>query len=169
MQRHLELMRDQAAVLPLPSDPLTYASARVWHCKYETLGPIASLLNLTALHVASYPDATFEPLAALHGLETLHVLHLPSVRDLAALAALSNLRELHLATLPSWDSSGKVTTVESLLPLVKLPKLERLELFGVVTPSRSADELLGSGSLKVVKLSKYASDSMDRVRQRYAA
>jgi hypothetical protein len=53
--------------------------------------------------------------------------------------------------------------------LVKLPKLERLELFGVVTPSRSADELLGSESLKMVKLSKYASDSMDRVRLRYAA
>jgi hypothetical protein len=169
MQRHLELMRDRAAVLPLPSDPMTYGSARIWHCKYETLGPIAALLNLKTLHIASYPDATFEPLAALRGLETLYVLHLPSIHNLAALAALSNLRELHLATLPSWDSSGKVTTVESLLPLVNLPKLEHLELFGVVTPSRSADELLSSASLKLVKLSKYAPDSMDRVGQRYAA
>jgi len=169
MKRHLDLMRDQSAEFPSVADPLSYESARVWHCKYSTLSPLAQFDNLRSLEVATYPDETFAPLAALRNLERLSITHLPRIRSLLALCGLSSLRELHLATLPSWDSSGQVTTVESLVPLAQLPRLERLELFGVVTSSRSADDLLASISLKDVKLSKYAADSMDRVRQRYAA
>jgi hypothetical protein len=169
MNHHLELMRDTSVIFPSVSDPTSFESARIWHCKYTSLSRIASFTSLRSLEIATYPDDSFAPLADLSRLEKLHVTHLPKVGSLSELSALSGLRELRLATLPSWDSSGKVTTVESLLPLTQLPNLERLELFGVVTPTRSADELLHSKPLLRVSLSQYSEDSMERVRQRYAA
>jgi hypothetical protein len=146
-----------------------YTSARIWHCKYKTLLPLTKLKNLKALKIATYPDSSFMCLGTLAQLEQLDITHLPHVRRLADLESLSKLRELRLATLPSWDSSDKVTTVDSLAPLTRLPSLERLELYGVVTESRSARELLTSTTLREVRLSKYSPESMCEIAQRYAA
>lgn len=156
-------MRDGAREFPEVPDPEAVTSARVWHCKYRTLAPLAALVNLRALSIATYPDASLELLASLEALEELEIMHLPAIRDLDPLSALKGLRRLRLATLPSWDSSGKVTEVVSLAPIAELPVLEELELFGVVPPDRTVDDLLTSVSLRRVQLSKYPKRERDRL------
>jgi hypothetical protein len=165
---HLDLMRDAAKEFRLPADPTSVTSLRVWHCKYKSLGGLSVLTNLTALEIATYPDATFEPLALLDQLETLRVLHLPNVRDLRPLRGLKRLRSLSLETLPSWDASGKVTEVESLAPLANLPLLDSVELFGVVPRSRSIDDLLRVSQLRHAKISKFAKGESERLARALA-
>jgi len=169
MARHLDLMRDTGDRLPAVDDPASYTSARIWHCKYETLQPIGTFANLTSLSIATYPDASLDLLMPLIHLNELRITHLPKVASLEALRELVKLRILSLATLPSWDSSGKLTVVDSLSSIASLPRLEELELFGVVTVSRSADELLTSKSLKRVTLSKFDGASEARIARVYAA
>jgi hypothetical protein len=160
---HLELMRDRAGTFPDVPEPLRITSAKVWHCRYASLAPLGSLLNLRRLEIATYPDPSFDLLTQLRLLEELHVTHMPEIRELSPMATLKNLRVLTLATLPSWDPSGKVTEVRSLAPLAALPKLEELELFGVVPTSRMADELLANSSLRRVRLSKFARGEAEKV------
>lgn len=156
-------MRESAREFPQVEDPLAVTSARVWHCKYRTLAPLSELLNLRTLTIAMFPDDSLELLTPLQALEALEITHLPAVTELAPLAALKSLRRLHLATSPGWDSSGKVTEVASLAPICELSALEELELFGVVPPDRSVDDLLRSTSLRRVKLSKYPKRERDRL------
>ena len=135
-----DLMRDKAKTMPTDPDAADVTALRVWHCNYASLALVTQYQHLRTLVVATYPDADLEPVASLEDLEYLSLLHLPGVTDLAPLARLTNLRTLRLSTLPSWDSSGKVTQVDSLRPLAMLPKLTRLELFGVRPASKSLSE-----------------------------
>lgn len=107
------------------------------------------------LDIATYPDETLELISSLKKITYLRILHLPNISDLSPLAALQNLQSLSLATLPSWDASGKVTVVESLEPLVRLPKLRHLELFGVRPKDKSLRPLYGIKSLETGRFSKY--------------
>lgn len=162
MTNHLELMRDQAKVFPPVDKPERIETARIWHCKYETLDTIAALRNLRGLVIATYPDDNLLPLAELKSLEYLRILHLPKVGDLSPLTGLKLLKVVRLSTLPSWDSSGKTTAVESLAPLAQLPQLENLELFGVTPPERSLSELEESLRLRTVRVSQYADSEVER-------
>jgi hypothetical protein len=126
-------------------------------------------VNLVALKVMVYLDATLEPIAALTRLEDLDIVHLPRVSDLSPLPSLTSLRRLSLATLPSWDASGKVTEVRSLAPLADLPLLADLSLFGVRTPDKSVDDLLRIRSLRTVRISKYPREAIDRLNAAVAA
>jgi len=67
-------------------------------------------------------------------------------------------------TNPSWDSSGKVTTVGSLRPLTALPLLEEVNLFGIVPPDGVIDDLLGCATLRRAKVSKYPAGEVERLR-----
>jgi hypothetical protein len=165
----LELMRDKAAKFPDVEDPATYHSARVWHCKYRTLEALSRFTNIEQLIVATYPDETLEPLSQLTSLAHLEITHLPKVTSLAPLAKLKSLKKLTLSTLPGWDTSRKVTLVESLAPLAACPSLEDLELFGVVPESRTVDDLLKIKSLKRVRVSQYSKTEQERLRQRFEA
>jgi hypothetical protein len=164
----LDLMRDKSPRFPEIPRPSTYASARIWHCSYESLEPLASFVNLEALAVATYPDATLNPVAGPLRLEWLMIIHMPRVTDLAALRKLTRLKALSLATLPSWDVSGKVTEVNSLAPLAELPQLETLELFGVRPPDRSVGDLLRSPSLREARISKYPKREIARLQDELA-
>lgn len=62
---HLELMRDKRKLFPDIASPKRFVTARVWHCRYETLAPLESLTALEGLDIATYPDASLEPLAGL--------------------------------------------------------------------------------------------------------
>lgn len=166
---HLELLRDKAVTFPAIVAPDSYTSARVWHCKYRSLAALGQFANLRELVVASWPDPGFEALVPLVNLERLEVVHLPAVTSLAPLALLQRLRRLSLSTLPSWDASRKKSVVESLAPLAELPHLEELELFGVIPQSKKADDLLRSGSLKVVKVSMFPAAEVERVRAQFSA
>ena len=126
---HLDLERDTAATFPTLEDPQAIISARIWMCKYRSLAPLADARNLQALEIASYPDETLELVGGLAALEDLRILHMPKVTDLGPLARLDQLRSLALETTPRWDSSGKVSEVESLDPLSQLPHLSRLTLY----------------------------------------
>ncbi|WP_323791446.1 hypothetical protein [Nocardioides sp.] len=159
-----DLMRDKTKTMPTDPDAADVTALRVWHCNYESLALVMQYQHLKTLVVATYPDADLEPVASLDDLEYLSLLHLPGVTDLAPLARLTNLRTLRLSTLPSWDSSGKVTEVDSLRPLVMLPKLTRLELFGVRPASRSLGDLEDSTSLVSVRVSKYPQAEVARFR-----
>ena len=159
----LDLVRDRSRTFPDLSDPEAVTSARVWHCRYDTLAPLGRLANCRSLKIATYPDSSFDILTALEKLEVLEVLHLPNVRDMSALAALKALRVLELATLPSWDSSGKVTEVQSLKPLVDLQHLVEVRLFGVRPPSRSVDDLIAIRSLRSARISKYPKKEIERL------
>jgi hypothetical protein len=168
MLTHLELMRDRAVTFPDIRSPLQYTSARIWHCKYRSLAPIRRLSSLQELAIATYPDASLEPIAGLSRLEKLEILHLPKVVDLTPLSGLQHLRVLSLATLPSWDAR-KLTLVDSLEPLALLPCLQELSLFGVVPQSRSISEVFSSRSLRHIKLSGYPQSEVTKARERLAA
>jgi len=166
---HIELMRDGAHRFPKISAPLDVTSARIWHCKYESLEALSQFTNLRSLVVASYPDSTLELLSGLTDLASLEILHLPQVTSLEPLSQLQNLRKLSLRTLPSWDASSKVTAVASLAPLAALPVLEELELLGVVPESRLVDDLFRCRSLVRVRLSRYPAREQQRVHEQFAA
>lgn len=159
-----DLMRDRAKVMPSDPDGAEFTALRVWHCNYESLSPVAQYPNLTTLVVATYPDADLEPIASLNGLEYLSLVHLPGVNDLAPLAQLTHLRTVRLATLPSWDSSEKVTVVDSLRPLALLPELTHLELFGVMPANESLSDLEDAPRLISVRVSKYPKAEVTRFR-----
>lgn len=164
MSNHLELMRDQSKLFPPVDEPEGIESVRVWHCKYKTLEPISGLRNLRGLAIATFPDDDLRLLSELTALEYLRILHLPKVGDLSPLIGLSRLKVVRFSTLPSWDSSGKTTTVESLEPLAQLPHLENLELFGVTPPKCSLHALEESASLTTVRVSKYPDFEVERFR-----
>ena len=152
---HLELVRERAKTFPEIAMPDRYTSAKVWHCAYASLEPLSALRRLRTVEIANYPDATLDWLGGLADLEELRILHLPHVNDLAPLADLTKLRVLHLETLPSWDSSGKVTTVTSLAPLAELPRLEEVALLGVRPANKSVEDLIRSTSLRRARLHKF--------------
>ena len=157
-------MRDKAKAMPSDPEGAEVTALRVWHCNYGSLAPVVQYPNLTTLVVATYPDADLEPIASLTCLEYLSVLHLAGVTNLAPLARLTRLRTVRLATLPSRDSSGKVTEVESLRPLALLPALTHLELFGVRPASRSLSDLEDAPGLTSVRVSKYPKAEVTRFR-----
>ena len=166
---HIEFIREKARVFPIVASPLEVTSARIWHCKYETLAPLSQFKNVQLLAIANYPDQTLELLKGLAELEALQILHLPGVTSLEPLSQLQRLRRLSLSTSPSWDATGKLTLVDSLALLAALPVLEELELYGVLPQSRLADDLYRSVSLTRVQLSKYPKREQQRVRERFAA
>jgi hypothetical protein len=165
---HLELMRDKAKDFPTLDDPASFTSARIWHCSYRSLAPVADLTGLTRLEIATYPDASLSALAGFVRLEELSILHLPNVTDLSPLQGLSRLRRLDLMTNPSWDSSGKVTTVDSLRPLTTLPLLEEVNLFGIVPADPVIDDLLECRALRRAKVSRYPPAEVERLRSAMA-
>jgi len=166
---HLALIRDKAKVFPRIDNPSSYQSARIWHCSYRTLQPVALFTKLRTLVIATYPDSSFDIIAGLVWLQALEVLHLPRITDLSPLAQLKNLRRLSLRTVPSWDGSGKATVVDSLAPIAGLPLLEDLELIGVVPKIKKADDLLSSSSLKRCRVSKFPRAEQQRLHARFAA
>jgi hypothetical protein len=160
---HLDLVRDRARDFPSIAGPAGYRSARIWHCGYRSLAPVADFVNLMSLAIANFPDPTLGPIEGLTRLETLSITHLPHISELGPLRHLKALKHLSLATLPSWDSSGKVTEVASLAPLADLPELVSLELFGVLPPDKRVDDLLRIPSLREVRISKYPRSEIDRL------
>lgn len=127
----LERAGDKARDFPCIEDPARVTHATIWHCNYRTMADLAKLTNLRSLRVATFPDTSFNALSSLSKLRRLEVWHLPRVSELDALSNCSALRELTLATLPSWDSSGKMTTLNTLEPLSNLPELRKLVLRGI--------------------------------------
>jgi hypothetical protein len=159
---HVDLAGDKQATMP-PVDP-SVDSLGIWHCKYRSLMPVASLRRLKALIVCPIPE-DLEFLAALSNLRELRIMHMPKVRDLTPLAALHRLEILSLSTLPSWDASGRVTQVRSLGPLGRLPGLKHLGLFGVVPRSRSLRALERCPELLSVRVSKFPKSEVKRFRE----
>jgi hypothetical protein len=152
---HLELMRDPSRIFPQVADPDSVHSAKVWFCKYKSLGSLAELCNLEGLVIAGFPDESFEFIARLEKLRFLSVLHMPKIFDIAPLARLTQLTSLSLSTLPSWDASRKTTTIQSLEPLAAIPGLAHLELFGVCPPDKLLAPLEKCRRLQTVRVSQY--------------
>ena len=154
-QTHLELTRDPARTFPQVTDADGVRSARIWHCKYRSLAPLAELQNLEELVIATFPDESFDFLAKLANLRYLSIMHLPKASDLAPLASLTRLSSLSLSTLPGWDGSGKRTIVESLEPLADLPELAHLELMGVRPQDDSLRPLERCKGLRTARIVHY--------------
>src|ERR1700761_5723554 len=106
--------------MPSFTDPGGIRSLRVWFCKYETLASLSGLRQLQTLVIAGFPDTSLEILSAFSELRCLQIVHLPRISDLSPLSDCQQLESLSLETLPSWDSSGKVTKVNSLAPIAGL-------------------------------------------------
>jgi hypothetical protein len=153
---HVDLLRDKARAFPVEGVAEGVSSLRVWHCGYQTLAPVGTLVSLRHLVIAKFPDETFDALAQLENLESLRVLHFPKVRSLSPLVNLRKLRSISLECLPSWDASSKRLVVESLGPLAQLPELNSIHLLGVVPPSRSLAELEQSQSLRLAQFHGYS-------------
>jgi hypothetical protein len=126
------------------------------------LKPVADLRQLRVLTIASYPDDSLAPLSTLQDLQYLRILHMPNVHDLGPLVDLRKLESLSLETLPSWDSSSRVTTVESLEPLATLPGLKHVALFGVVPKEKSLAALQRCPGLLSARFSKYPKTEVRR-------
>jgi len=139
-----------------------FTSARIWHCKYKSLEPISDLVNLTTLVIAAFPDTNLEFLTNLKSLKYLRILHLPKVTSVSALAKLTSIESLSLATLPSWDSSGKVTIIDSLNPISLISNLKHIELFGVHPESKKLSGLEACTSLKSGRFTKYPKTEIER-------
>jgi len=159
---HLDLMRDPARAFPSITNPESIRSARIWHCKYQSLVALGELRNLEELVIATFPDESFDFLGQLTELRFLQVMHMPKVCDISPLSRLKRLTTLSLATLPSWDASRKTTTVQSLAPLTFLSQLTHLELLGVCPPDKSLVPLEKCKYLQTVRVSQYPRDEIGR-------
>jgi len=157
---HIEFMRDSSKNMGSIATPENVTSMKIWHCKYSSLAPIAKCFNLETLVIATYPDDSLHLLEQLTSLRYLSILHLPKIRDLSPLKTLKKLESLSLSTLPSWDSSGKVTIVESLEPIASLSALLHLELFGVLPEDKTLRSLYASSSLTSARFAKYPQKEM---------
>lgn len=155
----LDLMRDKARTMPALGE---IESLRIWHCGYRSLEPVGRVAKLETLVIATFPDDSLACLRPLRSLRYLSIVHMPRVKDLAPLSELTKLECLSLETLPSWDSSGKLTEVESLDPLSKLVSLRHLQLLGVVPKSRSLNSLERCSALLSARFSKYPKDEVRR-------
>lgn len=162
---HLELTGDPASKFPALPAPDQFRSARIVHCAYPTLVPLAAFTNLIHVEIVGYPDDTLEPIGQLTQLEELSIMHLPRVTDLSPLASLANLRRLDLMTWPGQGSSGNPAEVASLSPLCALPKLEELNLFGVRPPNQRVDDLLKCSALRVACVTGYPDLEVDRLSE----
>jgi len=162
---HLDLMRDEDKIFPAVAQPDAVRSLRIWHCSYRTLDGIGNLRNLQTLVIATFPDATLSALSSLSQLRYLRILHMPRVTDLSPLMALSALECLSLETLPSWDSSGKTTEVDSLDPIGHLHELCYLALFGVRPKDRSLAAIERCQRLQSARFSKYPKSEVARFYQ----
>ncbi|MCS0628353.1 hypothetical protein NX786_03285 [Telluria mixta] len=159
---HLELMRDPARTFPSVADPDAVRQATIWHCRYASLAPLAGLRHLERLVIATFPDASLEFLGRLEQLRHLRIMHMPKVSDIEPLAGLTQLTSLSLSTLPSWDASGKTTTVRSLEPLAALPALAHLELLGICPPDKSLVPLEQCPHLRTARFSHYPAAEVER-------
>ena len=157
---HLELTRETSRNFPTVAKPTDVRSARVWHCKFATLTPLASLTNLETLVIATVPDNSLSFLEPLRKLRCLHIVHMPKVRDLSSIGLLENLINVSLATSPGWDASRKFQCVQSLEPLARLPRLKHLELFGVVPEDRNLDALRECRALVSARFSGYRKEDV---------
>ena len=138
---HLELMRTKDKELIIEGSPEDYTTARIWHCKYKSLEPLAELTNLKILVVANFPDDNMEFLTSLKSLNYLRILHMPKIRSVCSLAELNSIRDLSLSTLPGWDGSGKKTILDSLEPISRISELRHIGLIGVCPQSKKLTEL----------------------------
>ena len=162
---HLDLVRDNGKVFPTIDNPLEIRSLRIWHCKYSSLVAISELKDLEELVIGSFPDETFECIASLLNLHYLKIMHLPKVSEITVLKELKKIKSLSLSTLPAWDSSGKITIVESLVPIASISELCHIELFGVCPPDKSLKPLEQCKALKTARFSRYPSDEIERFYQ----
>lgn len=160
----IDLLRDRARDFPAIERPLAVTELRVWHCKYRSLAALAGLANLEALVIATYPDASLAPLAALKRLRYLSILHLPKVTSLEPLSDLSAPESLSLATSPGWDASRKRMLVSSFAPLAKLPRLRHLELFGIVPSDGDVQVLKDCAHVLSARFSGLPHDAVDGIR-----
>jgi hypothetical protein len=156
------LLRDSALTFPSSPMDVSIESLRIWHCKYRSVQRLTDFSKLAILEIASYPDDTLDAIGELRQLRYLRILHLPKVSSLAPLGNLRKLRTLALETTPGWDSSNRVTEVESLEPLSRLPMLEHLALLGIRPRDRSLRPLQASGSLRSVRVHKYPPEEVVR-------
>lgn len=159
---HLELMRDSSKILPKLEFPLEFRTARIWHCGYRSLAPISELSNLEELVIGSLPDPSIEFLCKLSRLRYLRILHMPKISNLEPITQLASIEVLSLSTSTSWDAVGKCTIIDSLLPLIKLPKLKQLELFGVCPADKSLSDLQSCPALESARFSQYPADEIAR-------
>ncbi|MFZ6719412.1 hypothetical protein [Undibacterium sp. Ji49W] len=159
---HLDLLRDTAKTFPKIENKLEILGLKIWHCKYETLQPLAEFQSLEKLVIASFPDDSLDIVVSLPKLRYLRILHMPKISKLDALSSTQFIEVLSLSTSPSWDSSGKCTIVESLKPIALMPSLKYLELFGVCPVDRSLAELDGCRNLQTARFSRYANDEIER-------
>ena len=160
--QHLDLERDDSLVFPEISAPKLLRTMRVWGCKYKTFQPLSACTNLEVLEMLSFPDDALAAIGELGHLRHLSIVHFPRVRSLSALAQCQALESLSLATLPSWDSSGRVITIESLEPIARLASLRHLELFGVRPPDKSLAPLERLVSLQSARFSKFPRAEVER-------
>ncbi|WP_394230034.1 hypothetical protein [Shewanella colwelliana] len=152
---HIEYMRDKNQVMPSIENPSQVTSMSIWHCNFESLKQVSDCVNLEQLNIATLPDNNFDFLAKCPKLKLLSIVHLPEIKSLDSFPFLKKLETVSLSTLPSWDSSGKKTIVDSLLPLAKLPNLKYLELFGVIPEIVSLETLNIFSGLNSARFSKY--------------
>jgi hypothetical protein len=152
---HLDLLRRTETEFPRFDNPASIRSLRVWHCKYKSLQMTNQFRDLQELVIATLPDNSLSFLEMVRDLRYLSILHMPNITDVGALAHLKKLESLSLQTLPSWDASGKCTTIESLEPLAQIPGLKHLELFGICPPNKSLLPLERIKNLQSARFLKY--------------
>ena len=136
---HIEFLRDTNQIMPKIEKPSKVTSMKIWHCNFNSLKSIHECNNLEQLSIATLPESDFEFLSKCPNLQLLSIVHLPEIASFESFPILNQLETLSLSTLPSWDSSGKKTAVDSLAPLAKLPNLKHIELFGVVPEDLSIE------------------------------
>jgi len=61
--------------MTLPPVPLNIRTAKIWHCNYQTLAPVAELVNLETLVIATFPDNCLDFLSELTQLRFLSIMH----------------------------------------------------------------------------------------------
>lgn len=158
---YIELLKKTEPNFPDIASPASVTAMKIWLCKYKTLAPVKSFVNLKTLIINGLPDADPSWLSELTQLEYLWIQNPSKIKSLGFLRPLNKLHSLSLSTPPSWDTSKKVIEVESLAPIAELAELRNIELFGVFDASKSLAALKQCKNLERARFNGYAKSTTE--------
>lgn len=114
------------------------------------LSPLAASATLRDLHLDN--PARLDGLDRLKQLTSFGLYYLPRIKALDQIGELGELHSLWISTPPSYDASRKCHRVQSLAPLAKLSRLQRLVLRGILPERDRLQPLETLASLQTLEV-----------------
>jgi len=114
------------------------------------LSPLGASGSLEHLHLDN--PARLDGLDRLNHLTSFGLYYLPRIHVLDPIGELDSLESLVISTPPSYDASRKCHRVQSLAPLARLARLQRLILRGILPERDGLRPLESLGALRTLEV-----------------